>query len=183
MSEIPAPAWMALGGFIGLTSLFFGFLRPVDHNFFFQLMTFVGFGMAGFGFFKSRLSSKSVQQELEDRRMKMPAERGQMEVEIDIDDFRRNPQLRSQAMQPQKYQGHDDRATIYGHPRDYSGQARPTFNSATVQQEQRMQPNQATVPVSPHHNKSHAQVQRFCGNCGTPLLKEHKFCPICWARV
>ena len=68
----------------------------------------------------------------------------QREVEIDIDDYRKNPQLRQRTAQQTHHKGSHQGA---------------------------------------HHKESGHQIAGYCTQCGTPLLKKHKYCPICGNRV
>ncbi len=98
MAEIPGFAWIGIGGFVGLTSLFLGFIKPVDTSAFFKLMLFVGIGMVIYGLIKLK-TRKKPEQMMHERRQQRIQERGPYQVNIDIDDYRKNPQLRQQAME------------------------------------------------------------------------------------
>ena len=58
MAEIPGLVWIIVGLFIGLFSLFTGYIDPVEYNAFFQLMMFIGIGMILFGFIKLQIKKK-----------------------------------------------------------------------------------------------------------------------------
>jgi hypothetical protein len=186
MAEIPGLAWCASGAFIGIASLFLGFIRPVEYNAFFKLMFIVGIGMVVFGFFKIKIKQKSPQQEMEERRQQTN-QRGVREIDIDIDDYRRNPQLRQQAMQGASSYNRQNPATHYGTPRNFPQQPQQFQQQQYPQQRQPVsqsptqQSNPGYVRV-PQHQKTSSNGS-FCSNCGSPLLKHHKYCPICGGRV
>jgi hypothetical protein len=193
MAEIPDFVWMGVGIFIGLFSLFLGFLRPVEYSIFFKIMTFVGAGMFAFGYVKMKLSQKTTQQKLEEHRQQM-VQRGDTEVDIDIDDYRNNPQLRQQAMQKPYSGSTQNPGSHYNTPGTYQQPTRPTQSARPLQQTVRQQPqqmrptDQRTVQSHPAQRTQTYQSQpvqkgSFCHQCGTPLLKHHKYCPICGAKV
>jgi hypothetical protein len=169
MAEIHGFVWSAVGVFIAVVSLFLGFLRPVEYNAFFKLMLFVGIGMLVYGLIKMKIKQKTPQQIIEERRQHM-LQKGQREVEIDIDNYRKNPQLRQQVLQ----QGAHSGATAHhGTPGTHT--QHPTQHHTT--------PQRTHHPAHAQQQTHQTQAARFCHQCGTPLLKHHKFCPICGARV
>ena len=158
MAEIPGIVWAAVGGFIGFVSLVMGFLRPAPNSGFFQLMMFVGIGMLIYGFVKIKLNQRTPHQRLEEHRQKT-LQRGQREVEINIDDYKNNPQLRQQTLQQH----------------EHSRTANPTHHGTPRTHQQPGHQNTG-------HSQTQATGQKFCTQCGTPLLKKHKSCPICGNR-
>lgn len=183
MDEIPGIMWAFVGGIVGLISLFLGFLRPVPYNGFFKLMFVVGIAMFVYGYiFKIKMHEQSTREILEDRRQKNTNMRQDMETDIDIDDFRNNAMKRQEALR-RGYPStapRQDKAELYKNPGgNYQN------NSALPQN--RPQPNYqqpgGSQQFSQPAQQRPAQQGRFCGSCGTPLLKEHKYCPICGGRV
>jgi rubrerythrin len=152
MSEIPGIVWMGVGTVIGGMSFFLGFLKQSSSSFFFKFMTFVGVGMIIYGFIKMKLQERNFENKLEQRKTQM-IQRGEMEVDIDMQENARRQQSR-QPMQQQQY----------------SQQAR----------NQQIHPANINRQQAPRHNTG---SQNFCHQCGTPLLKHHKYCPICGARI
>ncbi|NTV23458.1 MAG: hypothetical protein HGA85_03725 [Nanoarchaeota archaeon] len=186
MADIPDFVWMVVGGLISLVSVFMGFIRPVEYSSFFKLMLAVGIGMVIYGYIKGKINQKPLQTRLEERRMQRQRGRGESEVDIDIDEYRRNPQLRQQAMQSQQ-----GRAG-YSQPQGYNGTPRafPQQQPAQRPGYQQYPPMQApsgagaisTGAAGAPMPKSPIQ-SAYCSQCGTPLLKHHRYCPICGARV
>ena len=158
MAAILGIVWIGIGILISSMSFFMGFLRKVEYYMFFRLMMFVGLGMIIYGYIKMKFFEKSREQLIEEHRQKM-AGRGETEAEIDIDDYRKNPQMRQQALAQKSQQ-------------------------SNIQNAQRMHHNQGQTHQQAH-NTHHASQGKssFCSQCGTPLLKHHKFCPICGAKV
>ncbi|MEM2138783.1 MAG: hypothetical protein QXM96_01370 [Candidatus Woesearchaeota archaeon] len=159
MAEIPWFVWIAVGVFVGITSFFMGFLKPVTYNAFFQLMFFVSLGMIIYGYVKMKLKEKWFNEELE-RRKNL---RGEREIEIDIDDFRNR----------------QNRTNQVNNSRNFSYNNQLSRNTGNFQQNQ-INPTHYGTPRT--HSSVNNQNKR-CPNCGTPLLKEHKVCPICNSRV
>lgn len=162
MAEISGLMWSVVGILIGVFSLFLGFLRKdVEYNTFFKLMMFVGLGMLGYGVVKLYIRRKTAEKEFRSKKHEL-IQRSERSVDIDIDDYRKNPQLRQQAMQ---HGTHTQRQTHQQQQRTHH----KTQHSHHTQQ---------------HTHKTHSkQKSAFCTQCGTPLLKHHKFCPICGASV
>ena len=52
-----------------------------------------------------------------------------------------------------------------------------------AQRQQAPSPTPKSPPPQQQSNSPPKGQQGFCSQCGTPLLKQHKFCPICGARV
>ncbi len=178
MAEIPGFVWAAVGVFISVVSLFLGFLKPVEFSAFFKIMMVVGVGMFVYGYiFKIRFRQKSLQNDMEARRQQNFQQRGETEVEIDIDDYRNNPQLRQNALKSGYPSGssanHTQQYSHYGTPRNVPQQ----------QKTHAQQQSHSTQAHEQHHPKPEFKAHGFCPSCGTPLLKEHKYCPICGARV
>jgi Sec-independent protein translocase protein TatA len=200
MSEIPGPAWMAVGAFIGAVSLFLGFIRPVVNSSFFKMMMIVGIGMVIFGFIKMKFKAKTKEDVLDEARRRS-MQRGQSEYDIDIDDYRNDPRLRQQAM----YQQAQQKGYAQQHPQAQGGAnahaSHPNAQAHLGVQHQKHpyvvhQQRAQNVHHPMHHSQkestvhvlrqahSHNPLQGgFCGQCGTPLLKSHKFCPMCGART
>jgi hypothetical protein len=193
MAEIPGFVWIGVGGLIGAFSFFLGFLKPAQNNLFFRIMMFVGLGMMLYGFIKMRFMGKTKEQMIDDLKLKR---RGESEVDIDIEDYRRNPQLRQQVLQRGGQQSNS--ANSYnGTPRNSSGQSGqyPSGQSPNLQQQplqgsqqlsqssQSMHNHHQSHSSQPHQVHPHNPNSRFCHQCGSPLLKEHKYCPVCGARV
>ncbi len=180
MAELLPFVWIGVGAFIGIVSFFLGFVRPVTYNAFFKLMLAVGLGMMAYGYIKDKLSQKTLQQGMEERRQHRLTP-GEREIEIDIDDYKKNPNLRQEVLHR-------------GYPKRYSDSS---AQNAYQEAQQRIPPQQGGQQQAAHHypqqqpqpqhHPSHAQrqqpAQRFCTSCGTPLLKQHKYCHICGNRV
>lgn len=194
MDDIPGFVWVIVGGFVTLVSLFLGFIRPVTYNSFFKLMFVVGVGMLVYGYiFKMRLGRKSKEDVLEERRQQLMKERGDYEADIDIDDYRNNPALRQAAMK-NGYPSSQPNQNFYQAERRFQqniqqknnqnpvDRERPQYQAQQPQQNQFSNANQFARP-NPQIQSQKTFSQGFCPSCGTPLLKEHKFCPICGARV
>ncbi len=166
MAEIPGLMWSVAGILIGVFSLFLGFLRKdVEYSTFFRLMMFVGVAMFGFGAVKLYIRSKNAEKEFQSKKQELIRKR-ERSVDIDIDDYRRNPQLRQQAMQQKSHASHQ--------PQHKTHQQQQHKTHHTSQQGHTQQHSQ---------HKPAKQKSAFCGQCGTPLLKQHKFCPICGDRT
>ena len=166
MSEIPGPVWIGVGVFVGGFSLFLGFINKVSSAPFFQLMTFVGLGMVLFGFIKLKFPKKSKDDliaEMSQRR----AQRGTSEYDIDIDDYRNNPQLRKEAMQnKQNFQQR------YSNPNQQHHATQPVVQHPTLK-----------TRANPTAHKHSSKTAAYCSQCGSPLMKGHKFCPICGSKT
>ncbi len=184
MAEIPGIVWCIVGIFI---SIFSFFVNTKAANPFFIIMIFVGICMFIYGFIKIKSRQKSPQQEMEERRMQT-YQRGEREVDIDIDDYRRNPQLRQHALPGASQYVKSTQATHYGTPRTFPQQTNAYSHQPTHQTSHR---HSTHTPHSNHvthssqniYNHSSQPGQRICPNCRTPLLKHHKICPICNVRV
>ena len=178
MAEIPSPVWMIVGLFVGLFSLFLGYLKPVENSIFFKLMTFVGFAMMLFGFIKLKLKNRTKGRMIDEMRQKH-MQKGHSETEVNIDDYKNNPYLRQQVMQGQ---GHH-------HTQHHQTQAVRQPQHHTVHQTAQ-QPQHHPVQQTAHHTTTlqvhrpqKNQNARFCHQCGVPLMKSHKFCPMCGNQV
>ncbi len=167
MAEIPGFVWISVGIFVGAFSLFLGFIRPIETASFFQLMTVIGLGMIIFGAIKLRFPKKS-KRDLIDEMAQRRAKRGMNDVEIDIDEFRNNPQKRQQAMQNKE-----------NFKQRYSGN---TSNNTQIHHHTPQEPQPPKKKPKALFAKK-AQVVGYCSQCGTPLLSKHKYCPICGNRV
>ncbi len=184
MDEIPGFVWVIVGVFIFLMSLFLGFFRDEPTSGFFKLMFVVGIGMLVYGYiFKIRLGSKSKEDILGERKQQLMKERGDYEVDIDIDDYRNNPYKKQEIVN----KGYPQTG-----PSQQFKQMERQFQQNIAQQNQRKNPpsNPGMQAPTQQQHYSSAQVtiqrqqgQRFCPACKTPLLKEHKSCPICGGRV
>lgn len=164
MSEIPGPVWIGVGVFVGGFSLFLGFIKKIDTAPFFQLMTVIALGMIIYGFIKLKFPKRS-EQDLLDEMGRRRATRGVRDYEIDMEDYKNNPQLRHQAMQ---------------HKQNF--QQRYTTNQ---EQTGYQNPHQHPLPHDSHKEVHHkgSKTSAFCSQCGSPLMKNHKFCPICGNRL
>ena len=162
MAEIPGLMWSVVGILIGLFSLFLGFLRKdVEYSTFFRLMMFIGLGMFGFGAVKLYIRRKTAEKEFQSKKHEL-IQRRERSADIDIDEYRRNPQLRQQAMQQNK----------------------PVHHRTHQPQHRTHHKTQHSHHTQQQTHKTHSkQKSAFCGQCGTPLLKQHKFCPICGTRT
>ena len=168
MAEIPGLMWSVVGILISVFSLFLGFLRKdVEYSTFFRLMMFVGIAMFSYGAVKLYIRRKTAEKNLQAKKHELIQKR-ERSADIDIDDYRRNPKLRQQAMQ-QSGQSHQTQQ-----PQHRTHQQQQHKIHHTPQQSHTQQHSQ---------HKPAKQKSSFCGQCGTPLLKQHKFCPICGART
>ncbi len=186
MSEIPGPVWIAVGILIGGFSIYLGFINTSETSTFFQLMTVVGLGMIIFGVIKLKFPKKSKQDVL-DEMSKRRTQRGNTEVDIDMQDYKSNPQLRQTAMQHKQnfQQRYSTPHNVHQHTQHRSQQHQPQHqaqHSAAHQAQRQTIPNSVNLSKS-HPLKKSKKVAGYCGNCGSPLLKKHKFCPICGARI
>lgn len=188
MDDIPGIVWVIVGGFVSLVSLFMGFLRPVTYSAFFKLMFVVGIGMLVYGYiFKIKMNEKSTREILEDRRQKNFNLRTEMEADIDMDDYRNDPRKREEVLRrgyPSTARNMNQR---YGYGGGQAQQQPGAYNNPTYQPQRQQMPQQQQQPP---YSGMRKQIQKqgipqgkFCTGCGTPLLKEHKYCPICGARV
>ncbi len=164
MAEIPGLMWSVVGILIGVFSLFLGFLRKVEYYTFFRLMMFVGLGMFGYGVVKLYIRRKTAQKEFQAKKHEL-IQRRERTVDIDIDNYRKTPQLRQQTVHQNKHVHHQ---THYQQQQRTQHQAQPSHSTQHHQYPQHRQLKQKSA---------------FCTQCGTPLLPKHKFCPICGARV
>lgn len=203
MAEIPSSIWMALGAIIGIISLYIGFIRPIDRNAFFQLMAFIGLAMTIFGYLKRRFQNRNESKARSHQRL----HRGVRDVSIDIDDYRNNPQLKQQVMQgghgrstnqdsAQNVHTAQQSQNTHAHTSQGSHQAQAVHHQTNQQVHQPAQhsqkvhhpvhaqghqPQHASQKVNPHSAQTKPGA-KFCGECGSPLLKKHKYCPICGIR-
>ncbi|MBT7440375.1 zinc ribbon domain-containing protein [archaeon] len=195
MAEIPGPVWVGVGLFVGGFSLYLGFIKPIPSAPFFQLMSVVGLGMIVYGFIKIKFPTRS-KQDLLDEMGHRRAKRGVRDVEIDIDDFRNNPQKRREAMNNQNFQNRNqmpNSGAVNQTHQQHLGQHHQTHHNAQHRPQKPILPhgdNQKTqVPTHNQMNQKktsffkRAKSGGFCSECGSPLLAKHKFCPVCGGRT
>jgi predicted lipid-binding transport protein (Tim44 family) len=96
MAEIPGVIWIVVGLFIGLFSLFTGYINPVEYNAFFQLMMFIGIGMILFGFIKIQIKKKK-------NKPKAPVQHQQTQNTAHQQQQRKHPQYYSQSKHAQHH--------------------------------------------------------------------------------
>ncbi|MCM2325949.1 MAG: zinc ribbon domain-containing protein [Candidatus Woesearchaeota archaeon] len=183
MAEIPSWMWMISGVIITGFSVFMGFNDSISYNMFFKIMIFVGLIMLGFGWLKMKLRQRTPEQTIDDMRA-IHSKRDSGEVEINIDDYRNNPQLRQQAMQQQaKYPPTQQQLSTQGRSHNPNHPQHMNHNVQHNASHSHMN-NPSANHVTQPHNLTHSRMQaRFCHQCGSPLLPQHKFCPICGSRV
>ncbi|MFH2020124.1 MAG: hypothetical protein ABIJ34_01845 [archaeon] len=185
MAEIPGPVWAIVGIFVFVTSLLLGFIRKIPSAAFFQLMLFVGIGMTLYGLFKIKFNSKTKEDMIEEARRRVQS-KGQMEFDIDIDDYRANPALRAEVLRKAHAQGQKVNYSQGTHQHQAPHQQHNT-HSAAHQATQKAYPQNPSLFPQQHANIQQRPPQqaesRFCNQCGIPLMKSHKFCPMCGARV
>jgi FtsZ-interacting cell division protein ZipA len=181
MDDIPGFVWVIVGIFISVVSLFMGFIKPVTGSSFFKLTLIVGIGMLAYGYIFKIRARKTKEEMFEDRKQQLMQQRGENEVDIDIDDYKSNPYLREEARK---------RGYPSTQPNQQFRQAEMEFQQkikSPQQNSQQQQQRQQSPSYQPQQSQQRMQQtqsnSRFCPSCGTPLLKQHKFCPICGARV
>ena len=165
MAEIPSLVWMIIGFFISVISLFLGVLRPVEYSAFFILMLVVGVGMIGFGYIKMSRGRVKADRKFEKKRQMRIQE---SVVDIDIDDYRNNPELRQRVLN----QGGQA-------PQQQGNYTNPTTQQGKVTRH--VQPQQQRNPPLPE--KRNSKGRKVCPNCGAPLLDRHDMCPVCNSRI
>ena len=176
MSEIPGPVWMGVGAVIEGFSLFLGFIRPVEYNMFFKLMTVIGGIMILFGFIRSKLNNKNKTSARDESRL------------------RQNPQGYQNTHTPQGYGHHNSQnnsqPNTVNRAHHQTTQHQPTNHQATHQTRHRQHAaHQQATSHNVHHqqrqqtSQQHHAKSKFCHQCGTPLLNHQKFCAICGVKV
>jgi hypothetical protein len=183
MDDIPGFVWVIVGIFISLVSLYMGFLNPVTYSAFFKLMFVIGIGMIVYGYIFKIKARKTKEEMMEERKQQLMQQRGDNDVDIDIDDYKSNPYLREEA----RKRGYPSTGPSQEF-RQAEIQFQQNIKSPQQRGQQQMQQQQPQRQQYPSYPQTQQRMQtpsdsRFCPNCGTPLLRHHKFCPICGNRV
>lgn len=157
MAKLHGSVWLIAGGIITVTSIILGFIKNVPNAAFFRLMVYIGGFMLLIGFIKIKLTKKL--DKLENKTVHTG---------------------------PQGYNSpHNTNSQQTHHNSNHTQRTQATHqtqhaNSSNIHPANQQKQQQTS---SPQTQQTQAKYSRFCHQCRAPLLKHHKFCPLCGAQV
>ena len=162
MTKLHGSVWITVGLLVGGTSLFTGYITPVDKPAFFKFMTFIGFGMVIYGILKINLNRKPKEQvhNPQPQGYNQHTQNHSNKYHVNNQQIHNNPQYRQDVM----HQGHRY------HP---ASSRNHNYNNHSHNMGQQQSNQNVDQPVK----------KNFCHNCGVPLYKGQKVCAMCNSKL